>query len=665
MGQVERVLFFNSLPILWNLLRLGNGQGVKLMTLSKWWSGQARAAFARGILGLLALAALGYVVFGAKPWEIDLWGKHRVERFVACYGWFAAGLSALVCAGLAILAPWWAGGEVRSNSPSSPSSGKWFWLLLLAAAGFSAFSAWPRLTHGLWDDEDLNVRLSIVGRFRPSDGNGPVEFRPNSWMQTAFEYREPNNHPLNSILARLAHESWRAVARPDGLPIAEWPLRLPAFFAAVGGVVALGWMLSVYGMPMAGILAAWLMALHPWHLRYAAECRGYGFALLLVPMLLGCWGRAARTGAGGWWAAFAVVQILLVWAYPGTLFLLVVLNAVAVLALALDCSAAGPFPKVAGRWFAANALAACAGAFLLLPMLGQVGPWVKVQSEQGFGPGPLWLWSTFNHFLLGAGWWKGSTPSLPRPDVVNRMGDWLPLYGVFVAIVLVAVAMGIVRWWRQGWIARAALAAILLPPWMTFGYAAMKTLMIYEPYVIYALPGVVALAASGILWLFERMGRRWCQGAIVFSVALYAILVWPLRHWMISHPLQQIREAVLASRGTLNPWDEASGKFLTGSFSIPAFLYDPRGVRLDSVAAFVDFLRRADAEGRPLEIHIGMPWAARDYSPGMWSLVNDGALFESPRVFPGWDPGLDRMLFRYRPGSAQSYDFSEALKLQR
>jgi hypothetical protein len=88
-------------------------------------------------------------------------------------------------------------------------------------------------------------------------------------------------------------------------------------------------------------------------------------------------------------------------------------------------------------------------------------------------------------------------------------------------------------------------------------------------------------------------------------------------------------------------------------------------IRLDSTVEFVEFLKKADEEGRPLFINLGMPWAAEEYSPGMWALVTDSTLFEAPTAFRGWDPGLDRLVFKYKPGSSRDYDFSKVIQKSR
>jgi len=113
---------------------------------------------------------------------------------------------------------------------------------------------------------------------------------------------------------------------------------------------------------------------------------------------------------------------------------------------------------------------------------------------------------------------------------------------------------------------------------------------------------------------------------------------------------------VRASRGTLDPQSDAG--ILTASFCIPPYLYDGHMVRTDSVAEFIEVLKKADRENKPLFFNIGMPWAAREYSPGMWALFNRPELFENHHTFTGLDAGRDRIVARYKPGSLATFDLS-------
>jgi hypothetical protein len=198
---------------------------------------------------------------------------------------------------------------------------------------------------------------------------------------------------------------------------------------------------------------------------------------------------------------------------------------------------------------------------------------------------------------------------------------------------------------------------------MLFMASRIGQYIIYEPYVISLLPGVVAFAALGIanavaLLAKAPTGRILAPAAAACFVAAYYAYTMPFRNWMTAHSLQGIRESVELTRPTLNPKDPANDTVLTASYCIPPYLYDAHAHRLDSADEFIAILHRADAENKPLWLNLGMPWSARQYSPKMWAMTHDQALFEAPIDIRGFEPSLDRIVVKYRPGSAAIYDFA-------
>jgi len=619
-------------------------------------------------VGGLVFAAV--LVLARKPWTVDLTGKHDVLNYWAVGSWWAAALGLAVCAGLAVLSPWWAGRPVhaRPHDPRKPS--KWGAVLVVSAMVFAAVHALPRMGQSFWDDEELNVRKSVLGKYEMREDDSPRKFRALSWADTALEYREPNNHALNTVLARACHDLWRALAGPVGLPFTEWPMRVPALVAGVLAVAAAAWALWVFGMPQAGVYAAWLAALHPWYLRYSSELRGYAFALLLVPVVFALWHRAVFRGGWVWWGLLCAAQAALVLGYPGTLFVVVVLNLCTPPVLIFQRGAAGPAWGQSGRWFVCNSLSAVAVAFWLFPLLPQVKAYIASQSAQGFVMGWPWFRSVSGYFLLGAPWWKGSTPEVPYPEIVDRMGQHIWVFWVFLGLVAAGFFAGLARFAKLGPAGVAVLLATLIPPWMTYGYSVWSTQIIYESYIIFALPGLLLIVAAGHDALTSLMAPRAGAGrpsekstAWAASIPLVAFAVFffwlgaPIRSWLVNHPLQAIRESVLLTRPTLDPTDPRQTAILTASFCIPPYLYDPWMVRLDSPREMLEIMRRADAGNKPLYLNIGMPWAAREYSPGMWALADDPSLFTKVGTLRGWDAGLDRIIFLYQPGSSAGRDF--------
>jgi len=312
----------------------------------------------------------------------------------------------LVVAGLLLLGTRWLVRPVPSDgAPLPPRPGRRAGCALL---GFTALmmlsSGWanaPRLHFGLWGDEESTMRKSVVGQFQRGK-EGKLEWDAVSWQETFFRYKDPNNHPLNSVLARLSHE-WLAVdlTRPEGFYFEERAMRLPVFGAGLLGLGALAWVGWVLGRPGLGALAVLLMAAHPWFIRYGVEARGYGFLFLFTPLALVSLVKATAGGRWRWWLAFGFCQFLLLWSYPGAVHLLMALNGAA---LTLIFGLKGPSRKwrraQAGRWLTANALGAVLCILLMLPLMQPLYFYLKSARMQGPMPGS-WYGGTLVGLVSG------------------------------------------------------------------------------------------------------------------------------------------------------------------------------------------------------------------------------------------------------------------------
>lgn len=604
--------------------------------------------------GGLAVLLILWLALADKPWQIDMTGKVKLPQLVAYWLWWGGLVNLIITGGLLAMCRWWTGPLMPADFPAPKVSRPvWFWPLVLVAMIIAAWFAVPRMTFSLWDDEELSGRQAIVGKYQTDKKNGEVSFRHIRWYETVFDYRTPNNHVLHSILSRACLDTWQATLHNGGLPFAEWPMRIPALVFGIAAVGTLAWFLRENGFAAAGVSAAFLLAIHPWHLRYASEARGYSMIICLLPLIFVFWQRAIRTGSWFWWGAFAVAQFASFYSHPGMLFLLAILNVLTIPALMFSRESALPFFTQSGRWFCVNSLAAMLSIFLFLPLLPQAREYFEHEGYRGVVLGWSWIKGALSLMLNGGPWISG--PGYPG---INANGT---VATALIVFALVVTTVGIVRFLSRGWLASCITATVLAAPLLTFGFSRMRSMMIYESYIIYVLPLLIAFAAVGIWSLCHLLrsvptGRVLAPAAAILIISGYFAVTQGFRTWLSHNSLQQIRESVVASHRSLDP--KSDGGILTASFCIPPYLYDAYMTRPDSVQEFIDVLKQADREKKTLYFNIGMPWAAREYSPSMWKLFNDPALFDSHRTFPGYDAGLDRIVARYIPGSAERYDFS-------
>ncbi|MDX1650793.1 MAG: glycosyltransferase family 39 protein, partial [Myxococcota bacterium] len=255
--------------------------------------------------------------------------------------------------------------------------------VLLALAALLALGLRAPLASGsLWWDEIWSLTRVIRGPLEP-DPQDParLELEDRSWARTLWYYRKPTNHVLYNVAARAALDAWRDVRGAPPAAFDERVFRAPALAAAALAVVALGLLGWRAGFPRAGVAAAFLLAIHPWHLRYGVEGRAY--SLLVLFTVVACLGlmEALRTGRPRGFALAGAGIVGLLWTHPFSAYFVGIL-AVAGLAGALRAPVGRERRRgLAWRWLATNALAGMVFVQAMAPNLAQAMTWPNVWEE--------------------------------------------------------------------------------------------------------------------------------------------------------------------------------------------------------------------------------------------------------------------------------------------
>lgn len=613
-------------------------------------------------LGAVALGLLLYVVCGSKPWNLPD-DVSKLKDIVRLYSWWAAVGNLAVVLVLIALCPWWAKPDrAPRNRTPGPTIPRWFWPLVGAAMLITAGFAFPRLSHSLWDDEEYALRRSVLGTYKDTE-NGIPELRRLRWEDTFFSYKKPTNHVFYSVLSRLSLGAWSWSADGRGLPFVEWAYRLPAYLAGIASIAALAWLLADFGWASAGVGAAFLLALHPWHLRYASEARGYSLVLLLIPLLLLAWKRGMERGTWPAWMAFGACQFLLLWTWPGVLYLLLILNLGTV---AVFCCRKIP-AAWAGRWFFCTAVAGMLVVQFMLPLVPQMMEYLEKSARSA---GDL-SWERcrviVSHLAMGAAWQQTGDGTYLEivPGIFSS-----PTPAILLAILAAAlIGIGVFLFCRRSPLALVAGLVLLLSPVLAALHAWVRGLPVFEWYFLYGILGICAFLAVTLVWLGEGFSkfpplRRAGVVPLVAFLLGYGFLTHPVRAWHMEHPIQPLRESVLLTRPNFDRNDPAQQKIVTVGFVIVPHVYDAHVRVARSPEKFFELLRQADAGGKILFVNVGHPWAANRECPVQWAAIHDESLFEKPVILRGIDGGVDRVVARYRPGAMATYDFrSERIPL--
>ncbi|MCB1092135.1 MAG: glycosyltransferase family 39 protein, partial [Verrucomicrobiae bacterium] len=344
-------------------------------------------------------AVLALVVFGvawsswwllskAHPWTVNDIGKladngsRKYQDYLAPGLWLGSLLHILAWSPLLLFVRWWPRGDAaryavrpRVLRPERRAMDpRLFWSMLGIILILAAVPRWERLGLSYWGDEGWAVTKYSHGAWRPEkrdDFQGPMRFWETRWEQAIFDDHTGGNHVGFSVAQRITMDAWRAITGRPRQDFSETVSRLPSLLGGLSSLVVLALMFRWRGMARTGLVAAALLALHPMHLRYSSEARGYGMMIALLLFTIWMALIALDTGRWRWWLLFGLGECLTMITWRGISYGLVCLNLLLLGMLIFGRARhdTQPLPKGAryvagGRWLAANLLAG--GCFLHL-----------------------------------------------------------------------------------------------------------------------------------------------------------------------------------------------------------------------------------------------------------------------------------------------------------
>ncbi len=567
--------------------------------------------------------------------------------YLDVYGPKAVLLNCGMCVFLLAAGPW-ATRKLRAQAELDPSGPGRRTTVAVVAVTMVGCAIWasPRLTQSLWTDEATSMNKFMVGEYENEDGK--LVFDPVEPKYRQFSMMTPNNHMLYSTIAGFTHQALAPeMKEPQDTYFKEWILRLPAFIAGLAALASLAWLAGELGLRKAGWLAVIFLALHPWHLQYLGQARGYSMIMALVPCFLAASFRAVRTGQWRWWLLSTLFQVAMINTWPLAADVVILGNLV-ILGLLLT----GPWRGAdrltqIGRWAAVGALGAMASIQLLLPVIPQIELYMQKQAVFTFHVSQF-ITNPLSALFTGTG--------LTTLDPNNPYQfPWLPTLrehpiavGLFGCMLLVLFLAGLRALWRHSLPSRwMAVLVVLIPVGITL-HLILKKFIFLTWYGVPALPGVILTMGVGLASLVEKWRWGWWLGAPA-CLAAYALAVSP-QHWALrSKPGGQNREAALITRKILNP--EYPGY---GDDSITAFVsafykgYDNLAIRLETVDELQSLMSRSDQEKRPLFVNLAREGLVDGTGLEILKMLRNPEIFDTLPPLYGTDPEATRWLFKYR-----------------
>jgi hypothetical protein len=618
--------------------------------LSSWWRvvpGKNGGAKGLWLWHLVALLALIIFLKEAKaPWELKLGGPVSASLFK--YGftvglwWGAVAHAAMSLLLLATVRFWGSEGasdQPPINAPAPPL--RWgFWLALALILAGALWLRLPRMNLSYWGDEGWAARYYSHGNWKPAKGKtyqDKLTFEKVDWRKTLWDDHTGGNHYFFSAVDRLTLDTWRALRGLPDHAFSEAVSRLPPLLAGLASLVAMALFLAWLGYARAGLLAALLLALHPWHLRYSTEARGY--TLMLLFFILTVW--ALMDGIRGtyrWrgWLLFALASFLAAWSWKLAVIPLLAVNAIFVILLAVGAACPAQAQGIVfKRWLVAGLTAGALFVFLAGPGIAQ-SPYVTEDLRNSGEPmDALWVRKSLSGMVFGAPWDR-EDPLNPHETPVQEQWRARPLLTSFaLGAEVLMLAAGAWMLARRQLLLGLAMVAVLLSAlagaWLFKTVLRVEWIYWYSFFVM--LPVMLFKSAALDGWMC-MIKRRTALPALAALVLVFPGVSWgvsaPQIRFLHTHSYENMRAAFHLSRGKHEPWGYAGpSKVYTCYLWRHLSLYDPRGnIHVRTGAQLRALIAEVDRVNGELYYIIGQRSLCLSMNPDLMEVVHDPRLFE-------------------------------------
>lgn len=537
---------------------------------------------------------------------------------------------------LLLTTKWWTrgfAGDVIQNLKSKIQNFRWFWPALIAAAALCLTLRLPLASKSLWWDEAWVIMQASHGKWTPDKKHeGQLKFTAHDWKRCAWYYQKPTNHAPMSLLQKASITTWQKLMGAKREEFSDLSARVPSLLASCLAVIFLGCLLRAWGRPGAGVAAAFLLAIHPWHIRYGVDARAYA---LVVPLCISGMFAVTRILEGGgrriWpWAWWGLTEFIWLWAYPNAVLDISALNiCLAILLWRQQVSKQDRWTAMF-RLVATNVFAAMCFIQMFLPNLMQARHWAGQETDAHVLDWNL-ASTTLSQLVLGTDHWVSAN-------------SFTQISGLVTALLIICVC--ILQRRQDSRISRGTLVILLSLVASSLVFATATWVLhsyFYSRFVIALLPVCIAILALAI------DGTRW--RAIAWGVTFFGFIACSSKQMqnLRDNPIAPLSEVTQVSRCIFK--DMNNGKCLVACYGhggevmpvyIPWILQVQNRVDLESL------MQRAKREDKSLIVIYGHSGFNRTMNADGFALLDDHAVFEELKTFPGIEQEFYYHLLRMR-----------------
>ena len=556
---------------------------------------------------------------------------------------YAAWISAGLIGGLLLTTKFWtralSGSSIR-NPKSEIRNHRWFWPALIAAAALCLALRLPLASKSLWWDEAWVIMQASHGKWTPDKKHeGQLKFTTHDWKRCAWYYQKPTNHAPMSLLQKASITAWQKLTGAKREEFSDLSARIPALLASCLAVILLGCLLRTWGRPGAGVVAALVLAIHPWHIRYGVDARAYA---LVVPLCIcGMFAVTRILDAGGrkiWpWAWWGLTEFVWLWTYPNAVLDISALNiCLAILLWRQQANQQDRWTAIF-RLIATNVFAAICFIQMFLPNLMQARHWAGQEADKHVLNSNIAA-STISQLLFGHE--KVFPPGIGVIGTISNPLAWV--FIVWIACLFYCLChLSSENWqkhkqerWILGSIILSSLSFVLTT-WLLGSY-------FYPRFVIALLPVLIA-GLSLLLAMSRTHLLKWSFPMLVFVLCSY-----PAFESLLHRPIAPLHNVA----SFLHKEDYKNGHSIIvacyglGREVLP--VYYPKAIPVDNARDLQSLMQQALDSKKKMFVAYGYEAFNRATKPDGFVLLDDRHKFYVKEKLDGLESDFEFHILQFR-----------------
>ena len=281
---------------------------------------KAEGKWIRFTLLIILLGVISYLITSVKPWKVGQGDSLQVnpsDNYVIIGTWWGFLISSIICSTLLLTWRRWSFSTFKINNSidftfkKTPSY--YYWIILLLIVFLGAFLRWNLINSSLsWEEFEI-----LGGDSEKIDSYNSVT-SSDDWSSVLWDYPSPDKSPLLKAMVKLSHGTWSSMGEFTDPIFSEFAIRLPNFLASLASIFVIGILMKNWGFKNGGILASFLLAMHPWHIENGSLVTTDGILIFLIILTALFLTKSINDTSGRWryWIIFSFTQLMISWLIP-------------------------------------------------------------------------------------------------------------------------------------------------------------------------------------------------------------------------------------------------------------------------------------------------------------------------------------------------------------